>query len=112
MSLGEREGTGSRSRSIFVSLASSLIIPLKSSCYCYDKRCVGLILLGFVEEVGGLVEGLKGKKLLTLVEWALFAVVCARIAKIMLIQTVQFTETAYASVALFKTSYMWYVLQL
>ncbi|THG01224.1 hypothetical protein TEA_007218 [Camellia sinensis var. sinensis] len=40
--------------------------------------------------------------LLTLVIWVLSAVVCARIAKIMLIRTVQFLETVYAFVALFR----------
>ncbi|KAI8534196.1 hypothetical protein RHMOL_Rhmol10G0070100 [Rhododendron molle] len=49
----------------------------------------------------------RDKGLLRLVLWVLFAVVCERIAKIMSIQTVQFIETVYAFIALYRTSHMW-----
>jgi hypothetical protein len=60
----------------------------------------------FADEIGGLVENFKGQRLIGLVLWVLFAVVCERITRIISIQTVQFIETVYAFVALYRISRM------
>lgn len=113
LSLSKREGTCSRSRWNFVSLASSLIIPLYLNIFVAAKLLAwreGLALLGLFMRLEDLRRVSRDKGLLRLLLWVLFAVVCERIAKIMSIQTVQFIETVYAFVALYRTSHMWYSL--
>ena len=112
----EERGTVLWSRINFTSLASSLLTPL----YHRVPIAKRVAFLMWMHSGAGLCwwawstrwRFYRDQDRFHLVVWVLFAVVCVRIAKIMLILTVQFIETVCAFVALFKTSCAWYVFEL